>query len=170
MHENMCTRLTVAVRFSLNYNICVWWTECFFNNQNVSVYKICLKRKIAEVLVEYTMHNKGILKDTLNGRWFIHSQPLPFTTDFVTSGAAEIKIFPHIIVIKHIVQFMLYLIIPLSYTASTQKIVHLNFCSHWTFNIVSRDTDSQINMWPAEHNLAHHNKDDEACTLCHKQH
>jgi len=50
-------------------------------------------RKIAEVLVVYSMHNKGIRKDTLKGRWFFHSQLLPFYHWFCyMSGAAEIEI------------------------------------------------------------------------------
>ena len=57
--------------------------------------------------------------------------------------------------ILYIVQFLLYLIRPHRYTASTQKMVDVNCSSHWLFNIASKGAESQINMWPAEQNLAH---------------
>ena len=47
--------------------------------------------------------------------------------------------------IQFIVSFMPYLIRPLSYAASTQKMVNLNCNSPRNFNIASRDAESQIN-------------------------
>ena len=82
----------------------------------------------------------------------IHSQFLPFYHWICCiSGAAEIKNFPHMF-IQYIVWFVPYLIRPLRYTASTQKMVNY-FSSHRLFNIASKYAESKINMWPVEQNL-----------------
>ena len=57
--------------------------------------KVCLVRKIAEILVVYSMHSKGIPKDTLPGQQLIHSNSSPFTTEFGTfQELLKLKFFP----------------------------------------------------------------------------
>jgi len=51
--------------------------------QNVSVYKSLLVRKIAEVLVVYSMYNKGILKGIHQKSKLFIPNPFSFTTELV---------------------------------------------------------------------------------------
>ena len=89
------TQWAVAVRFS-------WTTLRVFGKQNIlstttmfQFTKRLLVRKIAEILVVYSMDNKWIPKGTLPGQWLFIPNSFPFTTEFVAfQELLKLKIFP----------------------------------------------------------------------------
>jgi len=91
------TQWAVAERFS-------WTIICGFGRQNIlattkmlQFTKVCLVRKIAEVLVVYSMHSKWIPKDTQPGERSFILNFSPFTTEFVAFQEwLKLKIPPYV--------------------------------------------------------------------------